>query len=216
MNFKAILFDLDGTLLDTLQDLANAVNTSLGYLGFPPHPPEVFKYFVGDGREEMVRRAVPEAHRDQETLKKIVEHVNREYTLHWADNTRPYPGVPELLDTLTRRGLTMVILSNKPHDFTEAMVSRLLSQWSFAVVAGASPDLPIKPHPAAALKIAGDLNLLPSDFLYLGDSEVDMKTAAAAGMYPLGAAWGFRTVDELKGAGARALIKHPLELLEFL
>jgi phosphoglycolate phosphatase len=216
MDYKAVLFDLDGTLLDTLQDLTCVVNTSLGCLGFPTHTLEVFKYFVGDGREEMIRRSLPEDRRDPATMQKTVELVNREYNQHCADHTRPYPGIPELLDTLTQRGYTIAILSNKPDDFTKAMVSQLLPSWHFAAVAGASPALPIKPHPAGALKIARDLGLLPSDFLYLGDSDIDMKTALAAGMYPVGVTWGFRTAGEIQAAGAKVLINHPLELLPLL
>jgi len=213
MKYQAVLFDLDGTLLDTLQDLANAVNTSLACLGFPVHKTEAYKYFIGDGREEMARRALPPGKRDPVTLGKLVEHINREYGLHWADNTRPYAGVADMLDAMTRRGTRMAILSNKPHDFTEAMVSRLLSPWHFEVVVGAMPGVPIKPDPTAALMIARKLDIPPAGFLYLGDSDIDMRTATAAGMYPVGAVWGFRTADELTAAGAKSLIKYPTDIL---
>jgi phosphoglycolate phosphatase len=216
MKYQAVLFDLDGTLLNTLQDLADSVNTSLGYLGFPTHKTEAFKYFIGDGREEMAKRALPAAHRDPATLGKLVEYINREYVRHWADNTRPYAGVAEMLDAITRNGTRMAILSNKPYDFTESMVSRLLSPWHFEVVAGAMPGVPIKPDPTAALMIARKLDIPPAGFLYLGDSDIDMRTAIAAGMYPVGAVWGFRTEDELKAAGAKSLIKYPTEILSLL
>jgi phosphoglycolate phosphatase len=213
MKYQAVLFDLDGTLLDTLQDLAYSVNTSLGYLGFPSHTTEAFKYFIGDGREEMGRRSLPAANRDPATLSKLVENINREYTRHWVDNTRPYAGVADLLDALTHNGTRMAVLSNKPHDFTESMISRLLSSWHFEVVAGAMTGVPIKPDPTAALMIAQKMNIPAAGFLYLGDSDIDMRTAVAAGMYPVGAVWGFRTEDELKVAGAKTLIRHPIELL---
>jgi phosphoglycolate phosphatase len=216
MHYSAVLFDLDGTLLDTLKDLADSVNTSLGYLGFPPHEMEAFKYFIGDGREQMALRSLPEQHRDQETLARLVEYINAEYVKHWADNTRPYEGVPELLDSLTKNRTRMAILSNKPHNFTEEMVSRLLSKWHFEVVAGALPSVPIKPDPTAALQIANKMDIPAADFLYLGDSDIDMKTAIASKMYPVGACWGFRKPEELKAAGAKSLIRDPLELLKLL
>lgn len=210
------MFDLDGTLLNTLQDLTDSVNRSLGYLGFPPYTPEVFRYFVGDGRETMAMRSLPECNRDEATINKLVALINKEYSQHWADTTRLYPGVADLLDNLTIKSIKMAILSNKPHIFTEEMVSRLLSRWHFEIVAGAMPPMPVKPDPKAALQIAKRLDIIPSDFLYLGDSEVDMRTANAGGMYAVGAAWGFRTEDELKASGAKALIRHPLELLKLI
>jgi phosphoglycolate phosphatase len=146
-------------------------------------------------------------------LSKLVENINREYVRHWADNTRPYAGVADLLNALTHSGTRMAILSNKPHDFTDSMVSRLLSSWHFEVVAGAMTGVPIKPDPTAALMIAQKMNIPAAGFLYLGDSDIDMRTAVAAGMYPVGAVWGFRTADELKVAGAKTLINHPIELL---
>ncbi len=216
MKYKAILFDLDGTLLDTLRDLTDCVNRSLGYLGFPPHSMDDFKYFIGDGRDTMVKRALPPQHRDEATLSRAVKYVDAEYEKHWADNTRPYNGIPELLDTLASNGSKIAILSNKPHDFTETMVSKLLSRWHFEVVAGALPSVPIKPDPTAALRIANELDIKPIDFLYLGDSDIDMKTAVRANMFPVGALWGFRTAEELRAGGAKALIKHPKELLTLL
>ncbi len=216
MKYKAVLFDLDGTLLDTLQDIANSVNKALSYFGFPQHELEAYKYFVGDGREALAFRALPEHHRDSATLDKLLAHIGEEYTRHWADNTRPYEGVPELLDALTTRGISMSILSNKPHDFTELMVSQLLRHWRFQIIAGALPDVPKKPSPTTALDIAQRLNLRPSAFLYVGDSGVDMQTAAGAGMYPVGAMWGFRTADELLAGGAKTLIAKPPDLLGLL
>jgi len=214
MKYNAVLFDLDGTLLDTLKDLANSVNNSLRYLGFPTHEVEAFKYFIGDGREQMALRALPEGHRDSVVLAKLVDRINAEYVKHWTDNTRPYPGIPELLDALTKNRTRISILSNKPHNFTEEMVNHLLSKWHFEVVLGALPSVPIKPDPTAALQISGQMGLDPSDFLYMGDSDIDMKTAVAAGMYPVGACWGFRKSEELRAAGAMSLIKSPLELLQ--
>jgi phosphoglycolate phosphatase len=215
LKYRAVLFDLDGTLLDTLEDLAGAVNKGLGNMGLPLHEIQSYKYFISSGREEMVTRALPPQSRDSATVKRLVDFVNQEYTLHWCDHTRPYSGVTELLDSLTIRKIRMTILSNKPHNFTEAMVARLLSCWHFEAVVGALPGVPIKPDCTAAIKIARELNIAPSQFLYLGDSDIDMQTAVNAGMYPVGATWGFRTGEEIKAGGAATLIDRPDELLRF-
>jgi len=216
MKYSAVLFDLDGTLLDSLKDLADSVNSALGRLGFPQHELEAYKYFVGDGMEALAIRALPERHRKAGTVDKLVTYINEEYSKRWVNNTRPYQGVPNLLDALTSSGIKMAILSNKQHSSTELMVSKLLPQWRFELVVGALPSVPKKPDPTAALQIAQRLNIRPLEFLYLGDSDVDMKAATAADMYPVGALWGFRTADELLSSGARALIQQPTDLLHLL
>lgn len=214
MTYKAVLFDLDGTLLDTLQDIAVSTNNALAHLGFPQHEVEAYKYFIGDGREALALRALPKKHRDAATLGRLVARMGEEYAAHWADNTCPYAGVPELLDALTQRDVAMSILSNKPNDFTELMASRLLGRWHFRTVAGALPDVPRKPSPAAALDIVRQLQVSPGEFVYVGDSDVDMKTAVATGMYPMGATWGFRSAEELLAGGAKTLIDRPADLLK--
>ncbi len=211
-----MLFDLDGTLLDTVQDLAESVNAVLSRLGFPEHDIEAYKYFVGDGVEELARRALPEGRRDQATLAKSIAAIREEYSRRWANNTRPYEGIPELLDALTAGNVRMAILSNKPDDSTKATVARLLPNWRFDPVVGASPSVAMKPDPGAALAIARSLNIPPDTFLYLGDTGTDMKTARAAGMYPVGALWGFRTAEELTESGARTIIRDPVQLLDLL
>ena len=213
---QAVLFDLDGTLLDTLQDLADGVNQGLISLGQPTHDLEAFKYFVGEGREEMVTKALPPARRNPEMVRKMVDFVNAYYGQHWRDHTRPYPGIPDLLDKLVARGVKMTIFSNKPQEFTTQNVDGLLSKWQFDRVLGASESVPKKPDCTAALRIAAELGLKPSDFLYLGDSGIDMQTANRSGMYAVGALWGFRTRRELLENGARAVIEKPLELLVLL
>jgi len=216
MKYSAVLFDLDGTLLNTLEDIADSVNSALGHLGFPQHELEAYKYFIGDGREALAIRTLPEHHQNTVTVDKLITHINEEYSKCWSNNTHPYQGVSDLLDALTSTGIKIAILSNKPHDFTELMVSRLLPQWQFEVVVGALPSVPKKPDPTAALQIARQLNIRTPEFLYLGDSDIDMKTATAADMYPIGALWGFRTADELLASGAKALIQQPVDLLPFL
>jgi phosphoglycolate phosphatase len=216
LKHRAVLFDLDGTLLNTLRDLADSVNKGLASLGFSQHNTEAYKTLIGEGREVLAERALPENRRDIDTVHKLLACINAEYSIHWADNTYPYPGVPALLDALTANGIKMAVLSNKADDLTKMSVSKMLACWRFALVAGARPSLPNKPDPTTALQIAKQLGISPSQFLYLGDSGIDMETANRAGMYPVGALWGFRSADELLAAGAKALIKHPLELLDYL
>lgn len=216
MKYRAVLFDLDGTLLDTLQDIADSVNSALEQLGFPQHETEAYKYFVGDGRDALAMRALPEAHRDAATFNRLVAYISEEFSKRWANNTRPYPGIPEMLQAITDMGIKMAILSNKPHDSTEETVARLLPERHFELVVGATPSVPKKPDPTAALRIAKQLGIPPTEFLYLGDSDIDMKTATAADMYPVGALWGFRTADELLAGGAKELIQSPPDLIRLL
>lgn len=138
-----------------------------------------------------------------------------EYGKHWADNTKPYAGVPELLCGLQERKIPKAVLSNKPDELTRIMVEKLLPDWSFRIVRGARPAMPKKPDPAAALDIAGELQIPPCRFFYLGDSNIDMQTANFAGMYAAGALWGFRTAEELLANGAKTLIKNPQDILKF-
>jgi phosphoglycolate phosphatase len=212
--YKAVLFDLDGTLLDTLQDLTTCMNKALISMGFPPHEKESIKYFIGNGREALALRSLPENHRDAGTLSTLVERLNTEYDVHGADTTAPYPGIPEMLNRLIEKEIKMVILSNKPHNYTVHAVSELLPGWHFEIVRGALPDVPVKPDPTAALQIARELGVPPSEFVYVGDSDIDMQTAVAAGMLPVGVLWGFRTDRELQAGGAKVLIQSPADLLK--
>ncbi len=216
MNFKAIIFDLDGTLLNTIEDLTDSMNQALSRFGFSGHDQEAYKYFVGDGVESLVRRALPADRVDEKMVAQCVAAMREEYGRHWDKKTRPYPGIPELLDALCQRGIPMAILSNKVQDFTEICVSKLLPKWSFQIILGARPKVPKKPDPTAALEIAEAMDLTPVQFLYLGDTSTDMQTAVAAGMFPLGALWGFRTAQELMAHGAKALLEKPLDLLQYL
>jgi len=182
----------------------------------PQHNTEAYKMLVGEGREVLAKLALPDKHRDDVTVQKLLEYINEEYDTHWADNTRPYPGIPELLDDLTAKDIKMAVLSNKADDLTKMNVSKMLSRWRFAMIVGANPSVPNKPNPTAALQIAKQLDISPPQFLYLGDSGIDMETANRAGMYPVGALWGFRSANELLAAGAKTLIKQPGELLNYL
>jgi len=216
MTYRAVLFDLDGTLLDTLEDLADAMNAVLTAEGLPTHPTDAYRHFVGDGIVNLVRRALPADRRDETTLERLVAADREEYARRWDRKTRPYEGVPRLLDGLTGRGLGLAILSNKPDDSTRLCVEKLLPGWSFDAVQGVAEGVPLKPDPAGALGIARRLGVAPGSFLYVGDTATDMRTAVGAGMFPVGALWGFRDADELTAAGAQSLLVHPAELLDLL
>jgi len=216
VSYRAVLFDLDGTLLDTLEDLADSMNAVLRQLGFPPHPAEPYKYFVGDGVVNLVTRALPEANRDEATVAQAVRLMRRIYGEHWADKTRPYPGIPELLDAVVERGVKMAVLSNKPDDSTKLCVAKLLPSWRFDAVIGQSKAIPPKPDLAGVRAIVARLGVPIEQFLYLGDTNTDMATANGAGMFAVGALWGFRSAEELRGAGARVLIERPADLLVLL
>lgn len=211
---RAVIFDLDGTLLDTLADLADSGNAALSRLGLPTHGTDAYRLFVGLGVAELARRMLPEAARDQGTVARAVELVVAEYTARWQDKTRPYAGVPEMLEALLALGLPLCVLSNKPQAFTEISVRRFLPGAGFRAVRGAREDVPNKPHPAGALALAGELGIAPGSFWFVGDSATDMKTARGAGMLPVGVLWGFRSRAELEENGAALLVASPAELSE--
>jgi len=215
--YAAVCFDLDGTLLNTLADLADSMNAALARQGFPPHPEDEYRFLVGDGVDVLARRCLPEAHRaDDAAWEALVAAMREEYAGRWRDRTRPYAGVPELLPALVARGLPLAVLSNKQDDFTRAQVAHFFPDVRFASVAGARPGVPKKPDPAPALALARALGVPPQAWLYVGDTNTDMQTALGAGMVACGALWGFRPEAELRAAGAHHVLTHPSELLALL
>lgn len=215
MKYKAVLFDLDGTLLDTLEDLADSMNAVLWQMNSPVHPPSSYKLFVGEGVEYLVYQALPADQRQPGTIKKCVALMRTEYAKRWANKTRVYPGIEELLEELASREIKISILSNKPDDFTKAIVQKLFPKQPFEVVLGSHSSRPKKPDPKPALEISRKCSIPPDEFIFLGDTKVDMQTACSAQMYPIGALWGFRMRDELLASGAKHLIQKPDELLKF-
>lgn len=214
VTMTAVLFDLDGTLADTLDDLADAMNHVLAGLGLPTHARDAYRRFVGSGVQALAARVLPPGHaalRDE-----VVAAFERRYADHACERTTLYPGVPALLDALAALGVPTAVLSNKPDPFTTAMVAELLARWSFASVAGARPDAPRKPDPTVALAMARTLGVAPERCLFVGDSDVDMETARNAGMIPVGASWGFRGPEELRRAGASHVIDRPEDVLALL
>ena len=208
MNYEAAIFDLDGTLLDTLDDLADSVNQVLIDFGMPVHPAAPYRYFVGDGMLNLVRRAAPPGTGD-DTVRAMARLMDDKYAANWANKTRPYDGVPAMLAAFRARGMKMGVLSNKPDAFTGLIIRHYFPETAFDAVFGARETVPRKPDPAGALEIARLFGVPPPRFLYFGDTDTDMKTGVAAGMRTIGVSWGFRPVEELIGAGAQQIIDKP-------
>lgn len=216
MTFKAVLFDMDGTLLDTLQDLALSGNRMLESMNLPTHPLEAYRYFVGAGALNLVKMALPEEQREEQTIRAGLEKLLAVYEETWMENTQPYAGIPEMLDYLQNKGYRLAILSNKPDNFTKKFTDRYLSHWNFEQVWGKREGFSPKPSPESAFRIAELMNLDPTDFFYLGDTRIDMETAVGTGMHPTGVLWGFRPAEELLAAGAKLLLQEPMEIKMYL
>ena len=216
MKFKAIVFDLDGTLLDTLEDLADSMNTVLARQNDLTYEADAYKYFIGNGLRNLVLLTLPEGKRDAGNADRSLAELREEYSNRWSNKTKPYKGITEMLNVLVDKGLKMAVLSNKADEFTQLIVKKFLPDYKFELVFGERQGIPKKPDPAGALEIVQKLGVEPWECLYLGDTGVDMKTAVSAGMYPVGVLWGFRKAEELVENGARVLIADPAALLDLL
>jgi phosphoglycolate phosphatase len=215
MDCKAVLFDLDGTLLNTLADIADAVNRALASLGYPIHPREAYKRFVGEGIAVLAKRVLPAGNQGEEDVRACLAAINREYGGGLLVKTKPYDGIMDLLRALAKRKIPLAIVSNKPHTLTLRSAT-LFEGIKFGAVLGERKGVPAKPDPAIAFEAAAALGVDPAACLYVGDSGIDMATATCAGMFPVGVLWGFRDKKELVEHGAKALIGHPLDLVNLL
>ncbi len=213
---KAVIFDLDGTLVDSLRDLAESMNAVLCRHGYAQHPVDAYKTFIGDGVAMLVRRALPDVGECAQGLSRCVQQLAEVYRANCLRNTVAYPGVPLMLDMLRRRGFRLAVLSNKPDPLTKFMVAELFPEGVFDYVLGAVDGIPRKPEATGALRVAEAIGCRAGDCAYVGDSGTDMATAVNAGMLPLGVLWGFRARDELVAAGARHLFATPARLADFL
>lgn len=207
---QAVLFDLDGTLTNTLEDIAFAMNRALRCNRLPEHPVDAYRYMVGNGARVLAQRAVGER---QDLAVQVQQDYQAYYETHNLVHTRPYEGIPELLEGLQAKGLKLCVFSNKPHADTCHVVAHFFPGVEFAAVRGQQEGVPVKPDPAGALLVAEELGIPPEDFLYVGDTDVDMLCAQRAGMHPIGAAWGFRGEEELRQAGAERILRYPDKLL---
>ena len=210
---RAALFDLDGTLNNTLDDIGDAMNWALEKNGLPTWPIADYRYMVGNGAKVLAQRAVGSR---ADLAAQVHRDYQGRYETHSLVKTQPYPGIPELLRGLTERGIALCVLSNKPDADTRNGIHHFFPNTDFAVVRGQLEGVPLKPDPTAALDIAGQLGIQPGDFVYLGDTSVDMTCARNAGMVPVGVRWGFRDEQELRESGAALILSRPEELLEWL
>ncbi|MEW5721925.1 MAG: HAD family hydrolase [Thermodesulfobacteriota bacterium] len=215
---SGIIFDLDGTLLDTLEDIADNLNEVLCRFGYPRRGLNEYRLLIGHGMRTLVKRALPGEAQYPGEVEDIISAYLDLYRRGWAVKTRPYDGIPEVLAQAEQSRLALAVLSNKRDEFTQKMVPHFFPERRFNLVlgVGASDRFPPKPDPAAALFISERLSLAPERFIYIGDSDVDMRTARSANMLAVGAAWGFRSREELVGAGAQAVLDHPRELMPFI
>lgn len=208
---KAVIFDFDGTLANTIADLMFAANRALKKYGLPEHDEESYKIFVGNGWVDLLRKATG-GKADAETFDKIRKDFEDYYTAHYCDKTTAYEGVPELVDACKERGLLVAIVTNKNEDITNIMVDELYGD-VFHIVCGNTSKYPAKPDPASTLSVMERLGVKPQECVFIGDSCVDMQTAVNSGAFPVGETWGFRSEEELLENGAKYIIHTPCELL---
>jgi phosphoglycolate phosphatase len=214
--FSGVIFDLDGTLLNTLDDLADSCNRQLGRYGYSAHPVDAYRYFVGNGARKIVERALPPSDEAQARADEFLRDFVADYSAHCFEKTRPYEGILELLENLHERGLPMAVLSNKPDAETRKVVSRYFGDDLFEHSYGQREGIPHKPDPAGVIPILSGLGLKPEETAFVGDTWIDMRTAAASGCVPVGVLWGFRDRAELEENGARLLAATPAELFTVL
>jgi len=214
--FRGIIFDLDGTLLNSIADIADAANEALARMNFPTHPVDQYKYFVGDGVKALIERILPkEVVHDENLVAEFIKAYSDEYAQNWDHKTHPYEGIPELLDEIDRCGLKKAVFSNKPAPCTERCVAKLLGKWKFDEVVGQKDGvIPKKPDPTGGLYIMNRWGFQPNEILYIGDTSTDMQTALNAGFYPIGVTWGFRPEEELRANHAKKIVYSPMEIAE--
>ncbi|MDR0661687.1 MAG: HAD family hydrolase [Prevotellaceae bacterium] len=210
------IFDLDGTLVDSLADIGDAMNRVLAEAGYPTHSYDSYRFFVGNGIRNLVIQSLPESSRTDDIVEKCYSRMLADYGQNYINKTHLYSGISQLLDNLTAKNIKLAMLSNKADAITQKVYKELLSKWSFEVVMGASDSFPRKPDPSSALYITKTVGVTPNVACYVGDSNVDMETARAAGFIAIGATWGFRSKSELIEAGAMYTIDKPIELMALL
>lgn len=215
MNCKGVIFDLDGTLLDTLEDLAEAANATLYHFGFPGHPSAAYRYFVGEGLKTLMQRIVPGDAATEDRLNEYMDKFSEIYSETWNVRSAPYPGIMEMLTSLTGHGLQLAVLSNKPHSFTKACVKAFFPEVPFCIVLGQRDGIARKPDPAGVHEIAKRMGLGKEEILYIGDTATDMQTGNRAGLRTIGVEWGFRDRDELEKNNAWNIVATPAEVLEY-
>lgn len=211
---KAVIFDLDGTLVDSIKDIAVSMNSALEKYNLPIHSVEKYKYFVGNGVPKLVERAIPK----EELNEQIFNDVHKAFSEYYRenlDNTTPFDGIIDSLNTLKSRGMRLALISNKRDVFTQSIAKNLFGDF-FDIVLGNNDEYPLKPNPVSTLAILKEFGILPCETVFLGDSGVDMETAVNSGCFPVGVAWGLRTEQELLESGAKHILHSPSEIAPFI
>ena len=216
MQFDGVIFDLDGTLLNSIEDIGTAANNVLEELEKPIHPISDYQYLVGDGVTVLFQRALPETLENQSLMARCVELFEAAYSLEWNKRSKPYNGIDRLLDSLLEARVRIGVLSNKPEAFTKKCSSHFFPNVPFDLVVGHSTKFPRKPDPSSARWMAEQWNIDSSRIAYVGDTNTDMKTAVGAGFFAIGVTWGFRPESELREHGAQQLVHSAQELEAFL
>ena len=215
MKYKGIIFDLDGTLVNSLEDIADSMNKVLQDLNYPTHSYDVFQYFIGSGLRNTVSKALPESNNTEEQIDICLESMVKGYSQNCTLKTKPYDGIINLLGNLALRNINLAIFSNKADELTKRISAEIFPDY-FNTAVGLSVESLKKPNPSEALAICKNWNLKPEEVIFVGDSDIDMRTAVNANMFPVGVTWGYRTEEELLASGAKMVIRHPLELIEIL
>lgn len=212
---KAVLFDLDGTLVNSLADLANSVNFALSKHSFPTHTIEKYKYFVGDGMVKLIERALPENLSDDNAFQIVFEDFMSHYRKHFMDKTLPYDGIEALLKALKEMGMKTAVVSNKLHEMTLQVVENLLD-FDFDYITGKRDGFPTKPDPSLTEIVMQSLNVTACECVFIGDSGMDMSVAKNVNCKGVGVLWGFRTEEELRRNGADYIVSNPNEILDII
>lgn len=213
---KLIIFDLDGTLLNTIADLASATNHALAANGYPQHATEEYRFFVGNGINKLFERALPDGEKTETNVLRIRQSFIPYYDVHCADLTRPYPGIPELLNTLQQKGIQIAVASNKYQRATGKLIPHFFPDIRFTAIFGQREGIPRKPDPQIVHEIIKLAGVQPEDVLYVGDSNVDMQTALHAKVDGIGVTWGFRPRTELEEGHPYAIIDKASDLLAYI
>lgn len=213
---KLVIFDLDGTLLNTIADLAAATNYALGECGYPLHEVEAYRYFVGNGINKLFERALPEAERNEANILKIRSLFVPYYNEHNADLSRPYPGIPQVLESLQQQGIQVAVASNKYQEATVKLIRQYFPEIRFTAIFGQREGVPAKPAPDVIFEIIEMAKVNKEEVLYVGDSCVDMQTGINAGVDTLGVSWGFRPRTELEAYHPTGIADRTGEILSFV
>ncbi|WP_321516617.1 HAD family hydrolase [Marinifilum fragile] len=210
---KGVIFDLDGTLANSIEDIADSMNQVLEENNFPTHNYATYKTFVGRGIRSLVEKSLPLENRDLKELEKNFDRMMKVYDENCIVKTCLYPGIADLLDALSEKGIKISVFSNKANELTQKVVKVLLANWKLEYVLGAGGDIPRKPDPKGAILISEKMGIEPSELMYIGDSGVDMATAQNSGMHAVGVLWGFREMEELLTNGAQTILENPMDLM---